>query len=70
MQMFSVASSSISSIGYDEDTYTLRIIFHDSGVYDYQSVPPIIVQQFLNASSKGKYYAAHIKGRFNRVRIQ
>ncbi|NVJ10799.1 KTSC domain-containing protein [Myxococcus sp. AM001] len=70
MKRESVASSNISSIGYDALTQTLEVEFHDSGVYQYSQVPANIHAGLLAASSKGSYLASHIKGRFkfNKVR--
>lgn len=64
-----VTSSAIVAINYNSDTLILRITFKDNSIYDYYEVPEIIAQQFLNAPSKGKYYAQYIKGRFNQQRI-
>lgn len=64
MNMVAVSSSSIALIGYEADSLTLRVVFHDGKTYDYHGVPPLIANQFLNAPSKGRYYAGFIKGRF------
>ena len=70
MEMIHVSSSSISMIGYDQEHGTLRVVFHDSGVYDYHGVPLNVAHSFLRAPSKGKFYVSFIKGRFSPVRIQ
>lgn len=70
MDMIPVRSTSIAFVGYDTETLTLRIMFHEGGTYDYHGVPEVIAQQFLTAPSKGKYYIRWIKGRFSQVRIQ
>ena len=70
MNMIPVHSASIALIGYDSETLTLRIVFRESGTYDYHGVPETIVQQFLSSPSKGKCYARWIKGQFNPLRIQ
>ena len=70
MNMVPVQSTSIAFVGYEPETFTLRIVFREGGTYDYHDVPEITVQQFLSSPSKGKYYIHWIKGRFNPVRIQ
>ena len=69
MDMIPVNSSSISAIGYDADTMTLRLAFRTGGMYEYHAVPESIVRQLMSAPSKGKYYSRNIKGRFNPMRI-
>jgi conserved domain protein len=60
MQMIPVVSSNLEAIGYDSDTQILRVMFKES-VYDYFDVPQYEFDNLLNAESKGKYHAAHIK---------
>jgi hypothetical protein len=59
-----VASSNLRSVGYDPDTETLEIQFHHGGVYQYASVPLATYEGLMNASSKGRYFASHIKERY------
>ena len=60
MQMIPVVSSNLEAIGYDSETQILRVMFKES-VYDYFDVPQYEFDNLLNAESKGKYHAAHIK---------
>lgn len=64
-----VDSSNISSIGFDEDSSTLEVEFHSGGVYQYFDVPLFIYEQFLGATSKGQYFAQHIKGYYRFVKV-
>lgn len=43
---------------------------HSGGLYEYYGVPQSVYSSLMNASSKGGYLAAHIKGvyRYRRVR--
>lgn len=68
MRMIPVASSNLSSVGYDPITKTLRIAFH-SGTYDYYNVPESVYEGLLNAGSKGEYHAAYIKHSYKYRRI-
>lgn len=61
MNMRSVSSSNISSIGYDESSQTLRVAFLNGSLYDYHSVPPHHHGGLMNSSSHGGYLDAHIK---------
>lgn len=62
MNMFPVDSSNISSVGYENNI--LYVSFHHGGTYSYSGVPYNIYQNLLNAPSKGKYFAAHIKNSY------
>lgn len=70
MNMVAVSSSSIALIGYEADSLTLRVVFHDGKTYDYHGVPQEISNQFLYSPSKGQFYIKFIKGRFNPIRIR
>lgn len=50
-----VASSNISSIGYDPQSATLKVEFVSGDVYQYFDVSENLYQQFLNASSHGQF---------------
>jgi hypothetical protein len=57
--LVSVESRAIKAIGYDNST--LRVEFHQSGLYEYLRVPAAVVLEFLNAPSLGRYFDHHIK---------
>jgi len=65
MEMNSVNSSAISHIGYDRDTKQMKITFKQGKTYDYCGVPENIFDEFLNASSVGKYYDKYIKDNYD-----
>ncbi len=69
MQREPVSSSNIDSIGYDENSQTLEISFLSGGIYQYFDVPASVHEELMSADSKGKYFAANIKGpyRFSKV---
>ncbi len=67
MQMISVDSSNLSSVGYENGN--LYIQFHRGGLYCYRNVPENIYYGLLSASSKGKYHAAYIKNSYRYTRI-
>lgn len=67
MQMISVSSSDISSIGYEGST--LHIRFNSGGLYAYYNVPASIYNGLMSASSHGKYFHANIKGRYGDTKV-
>ena len=62
--MKSVVSSQIDSIGYDEDTKTLAIMFKSNKkVYHYYDVPKHVFDGFFARPdvSIGSYFAANVR---------
>lgn len=64
-----VQSSQIHAIGHDAANNTLRIQFKGKdgpgSTYDYPGVPADKHADFLKAESVGKFFGAHIKGKFD-----
>ena len=55
-------SATIDRIDYDEATQVLSIWFVATGRrYDYQGVPPELVERFCKAVSKGRFFNAFIR---------
>ena len=69
MERIPVSSSNIAEIGYDEPTGTLEILFHSEALYQYFDVPVLVYEEFVAASSHGKYLNANIKGKFRYAKI-
>lgn len=69
MDRIPVDSSNISSIGFDEESSTLEVEFHSGAVYQYFDVPLNVYEGLMNASSKGQYFAQHIKGYYRFVKV-
>lgn len=61
MNRVSVSSSNLASVGYDPETQTLEIEFHDGGIYQYFGVPLHVHRGLMSAGSHGKYFHANIK---------
>lgn len=57
-------SSVIRLYSYDEAARRLRIRFVSGAVYDYEEVPPDIVEGLASAGSKGQFFGANIRDRF------
>lgn len=69
MNRQSVASSNIVSVGYDAASETLEIEFQNGGVYQYYNVGQSTFDEFMAASSKGKFFAYQIKNAFPYSRV-
>jgi len=65
-----VSSSNIRSIGYDSESQTLEIEFHNGSVYSYFDVPESIYNALMSASSHGSFFHRHIKDRFRWTKIR
>lgn len=64
-----VTSSSIASIGYEPARRELDIEFRSGVVYRYGEVPERVFRQFLESSSKGRYFTQHIRDNFRFRRL-
>lgn len=62
MSLIPVNSSAIRAIGYNGST--LAVVFHNTGRYDHPGVPYDVYAGLMQASSKGRYYNRHIRGRY------
>lgn len=72
MKTISVQSSNISSIGYDEDSQTLEIVFLKGSSYQYFDVPKTVADEFMNhppEGSHGKFFASNIKGVYRYAKV-
>ena len=56
VEMFDVAGSSrIAQFGYDAETATVRVRFTDGTPWCYRGVPPEVWDEFVRATSKGRF---------------
>lgn len=69
MERTEVSSSNIESIGYDESKKILEIEFKRGNIYQYEGVPENVFQNFLRASSHGKYFNVYIKDKYPTIKI-
>ena len=58
-------STVIQHISYDEAARELHITFVGGGAYTYYHVPKQVYAAFRGASSKGQYFNANIKDRYD-----
>ena len=60
-QHYSVASSNLASVGYDEATQTLEVEFLNGAVYQYYDVPETMYRQLMKTSSKGQFFHQYFR---------
>lgn len=64
VEMFSVSSSNVAEVGYDEQSSQLYVQFNSGELYIYDGVPFNEFENLKNASSVGSYLALNIKNRY------
>lgn len=69
MERYTVASSNISSIGYDEPSQTLEVEFLNGAIYQYYNVPKNIYDQLMQQGSKGRFLNTYIKNAYPFSRV-
>lgn len=62
ISMVPVDSSNIRAIGYDQDIEQLHVQFLNDRHYIYHAVPSWVFDYFMEAKSKGGFFARIIKG--------
>ena len=67
MKRARVKSSHLQSVGYTGTT--LEVQFQSGPVYQYPGVPERVVKGLLNATSKGNYFAEHIRDRYHAKKV-
>ena len=60
----------MNSVGYDPNTEILEIEFSEKDIYEYYAVPINIYNNFMKASSLGKYFHKHIKNKYQFRKIR
>ncbi len=70
LKRISVKSSMMISVGYDPKTEILEIEFSEKDIYEYYAVRINIYNNFMKASSLGKYFHKHIKNNYQFRKIR
>jgi KTSC domain len=58
-----VNSSNIKSVAYDAQTRQMQVRFTTGATYQYENVEPHMHNELMMADSKGRHFAAKIKGK-------
>ena len=64
MRVVTVESTTLATVGYDENLKLLQLEFCSRSVYLYFGVPVAVYQALLDAPSKGGYFNGTIRGRY------
>jgi hypothetical protein len=70
MKRVQVSSSNVASVGYDDESRTLEIGFHNGSVYQYFDVPRAVYESLISADSAGSYLHQNIKGVYRFARVE
>jgi hypothetical protein len=64
IELEDVVSSNLAAIGYNPLKRILAVQFKSGAIYHYADVDVLVAAGFNTAESKGRYYAASIKGQY------
>ena len=59
-----VISSNLRSVGYEAESQTLEVEFHNGRIYQYFGVPSMHYVGLMNAVSLGTYLHRYVKGSY------
>lgn len=68
MEKFSIKSTSIQAIGWEEGK--LRIDFNNGTVYEYNDVPRNVFSELLNAKSPGKIFQSLVRPKYQGRKVE
>jgi hypothetical protein len=69
METTAIASTTLTSVAYDEGKQLLELVFRSRAVYRYFDVPARVHAGLLNSASKGAYFNEAIRGRYRFARV-
>lgn len=61
MERIPVSSSNVAEVGYDAETGTLEVAFHNGRIYQYFGVPLQVYEGLLATGSKGTFFHENIR---------
>jgi len=70
IEMKSVESSNLARVGYDADTLRLVVEFGIGSKYIYFGVKQNVYDSFMASDSKGRFFHAHIRGKYDTVKTR
>ena len=70
MNVTSVKSSTLISVGYDEGRGVLRLEFRSRATCDYFGVPAAVPASLLSAPSVGEFFNRVVRGGFHFRRVE
>ena len=63
-QNYSIDSTAIAQIGYDDEEEILYLTFKDGKSYELPGFSEIELARWLGAESKGGYFNAYVRGKY------
>jgi len=69
MERYSVASSNVASVGYDDRSETLEVEFLSGAIYQYFNIPQNMYDQLMQAGSIGRFLNTYIKNAYAYSRV-
>jgi len=69
MERISVHSSNVAEVGYDPETMTLEVMFHNGSIYQYFQVPQSVYEKLILADSVGGFLNSQIKNLYEYVQL-
>jgi hypothetical protein len=70
MKVTAVESTTLATVGYDDESGQLQLEFCNRAIYRYFDVPSAVHRALLTAASKGNYFNTTIRGRYRFARVQ
>lgn len=70
MKRTGIESSNLKSVGYDAETQTLEVEFHNGAVYQYKKVPRSKVKALFFAPSAGRFFNTEIKKSYEYEQVE
>ena len=64
-----MASSSVTSVGYDAELSVLELEFRNGGVYRYFAVPASVHEALMHSDSKGAFVSRLVRDAYPFVRV-
>lgn len=64
-----MSSTMLGSVGYDATARILEAEFTSGAIYRYADVPAEVHEGLMAAESHGRYFNAHIRGRYRYDRV-
>jgi hypothetical protein len=69
MDRIPVQSTNVAEVGYDPETMTLEVAFHNGTLYQYFDVPEVMFQELLRSDSVGKFLNTQIKNSYRYAKL-
>ena len=69
MDRIPVQSTNVAEVGYDPETMTLEVAFHNGTLYQYFDVPEVMFQELLRSDSVGRFLNAQIKNSYRYAKL-